>query len=247
MNAEREKAILQILIREKQARVTDLAKRLYASEPSIRRDLNELERQHLLRRIHGGAILDETGISEIKIPFLIRELESSDEKIQIARRAAQLVPDESVIFLDASTSAYQMIPFLSSKKNLTVITNGIHALKRLSESGIKTIGTGGEVIHSCLALVGDNAHSIIDRYNADLAFFSCRGLSDDGYLTDISEKENHVRHHMIAHARWAYLLCTPDKIGHRFFHTLCQADEISGIVYADSLIRTDGHKNKWDL
>lgn len=233
MNAEREKSILQILIQEKEVRVKDLARRLYASEPSIRRDLNALERQKLLRRVHGGAILDENGISEIKIPFLIRELESSDEKIQIAQKAAQLVPDESVIFLDASTSAYQMIPFLTSKKNLTVITNGINALKRLSELSIKTIGTGGEVINSCLALVGDNAHAIIDRYNADLAFFSCRGLSDDGYLTDISEKENHVRHHMIAHARRAYLLCTPDKIGHRFFHTLCHADDICGIIRAD--------------
>ena len=66
-------------------------------------------------------MLNENALNEIKIPFLIRELEKNDEKIKIARIAADLVTDESVIFLDASTSAYFMIPFLTEKRNLIVI------------------------------------------------------------------------------------------------------------------------------
>ena len=233
MNKEREKSILEIAIREKQVTVRDLARRLYASEPSIRRDLCSLEKQRLLRRTHGGAVLDENALSEIKIPFLIRELEKGDEKIRIARKAAALVPDDSILFLDASTSAYAMIPFLAEKKHLLVITNGIKALTKLCESNINCIGTGGNVIHSCLAFVGEDCQQTIRQYNADFCFFSCRGLSDDGRLTDISQPENAVRAKMIAHSKEAYLLCTSDKFHKVYYHNLCTCDEISGVVKAE--------------
>lgn len=233
MNKEREKSILEIAIKEKSVTVRDLARRLYSSEPSIRRDLSSLEKQGLLRRTHGGAVLNENALNEIKIPFLIRELEKNDEKIKIARIAADLVADESVIFLDASTSAYFMIPFLTEKRNIIVITNGIKTLTALSENNISCIGTGGEVINSCLALVGEDAHRTIERYNADFCFFACRGISEDGRLTDISQPENSVRLKMINHSKKSYLLCTSDKMNTLYYHNLCSADDISGVIKAD--------------
>lgn len=230
MNKEREKSILEIAIKEKTITVKNLAQRLYASEPSIRRDLCSLEKQKLLKRTHGGAVLDENALSEIKIPFLIRELEKNDEKIKIARKAADLIPDNSIIFLDASTSAYVMIPFLTAKSNIIVITNGIKALSKLSENNINCIGTGGNVINSCLAFTGDDSYSTIERYNADFCFFSCRGLSEDGKLTDISQPENSVRIKMIERSKKSYMLCTSDKLNKTYYHNLCTVDEISGII-----------------
>lgn len=233
MNKEREKRILEIAIKEKSVTVKDLAQRLYSSEPSIRRDLCSLEKQRLLRRTHGGAVLNENALNEIKIPFLIRELEKSDEKIKIARMAAELITDESVIFLDASTSAYFMIPFLAEKRDIIVITNGIKALTALSENNISCIGTGGEVINSCLAFVGEEAHRTIEHYNADFCFFACRGISEDGRLTDISQPENSVRLKMIKHSKKSYLLCTSDKLNKTYYHNLCSADDISGIIKSE--------------
>ena len=233
MNKEREKRILEIAIKEKSVTVKDLAQRLYSSEPSIRRDLCSLEKQRLLRRTHGGAVLNENALNEIKIPFLIRELEKNDEKIKIARIAAELITDESVIFLDASTSAYFMIPFLAEKRNLIVITNGIKTLTALSENNIKCIGTGGEVINSCLAFVGEEAHRTIEHYNADCCFFACRGISEDGRLTDISQPENLVRLKMLEHSKQSFMLCTSDKMNKVYYHNLCSADDISGVIKAE--------------
>lgn len=233
MNKEREKAIIEIALKEKRVTVKDLAKRLYASEPSIRRDLSGLEKQNLLKRTHGGAILDENAVSDIKIPFLIRELEKTDEKIKIARKAAELITDGSVIFLDASTSAYNMVPFLAEKMKIVVITNGIKALTKLSEYNISCIGTGGKVINSCLAFAGENACKTIERYNADYCFFSCRGISEDGLLSDISEDENLVRLKMLEHSAKSYFLCTNEKFGKTFFNTLCRSDELTGIIRSD--------------
>ena len=185
MHTEREQRILEILLKEKKVSVKDLSKRLFTSEPSIRRDLVSLENQHLLKRIYGGAILEENDTTRHRIPFILREMDQQQEKIRIAQRAASFINDGTVIFLDASSSAYNMIPYLSSKKDLTIITNGVKALMNLSETHIRTVSTGGVLLNSSYALVGDESYKTIDRYNADFFFFSCRGLSDDGELTDI--------------------------------------------------------------
>ena len=232
MNAERERAIMQIIVRQKQVTVRDLAKTLYASEPSIRRDLNSLEKQQFIRRIHGGAILSEKAL-DVKIPFLLRELEKADEKVTIARCAAEMIGDGDVVFLDSSTSAYNLVPFLKSKKNLTVITNGIRTLEKLCEMEIDCIGTGGRVIDRCMAFVGEEAVEAVSRYNADYCFFACRGLTDDGQLTDVSEHEDNVRRKMIEYAKKSYLLCTSDRRGKKLYHNICKVTDITGIITAE--------------
>ena len=149
----------------------------------------------------------------------------------IAKKAIDLICDNDIVFLDASTSCYYLIPFLASKRNLTVITNGVKALIKLAEYGINTISTGGALLNSCLALVGEEAYKTIETYNADIALFSCRGVSNDGYLTDFSPEENNARKKMIQHARKSYLLCTSEKIGKSYFHNLCHKDDITGIIH----------------
>jgi DeoR family fructose operon transcriptional repressor len=231
MSISREKQILEILLKEKKASVSQLAGALFISEPSVRRDLQSLEKQNLIKRIHGGAMLEENAISKNKIPFLLREYEQSGAKAVIAAKAIDLINDNDVIFMDASTSCYYLIPFLASKRNLTVITNGVKALTKLAEYGINTVSTGGALLNSCLALVGDEAYKTIEKYNADIALFSCRGLSENGYLTDISQEENYVRRKMIEHSKKSYLLCATDKFGKSYFHNLCHKNDITGIIH----------------
>lgn len=230
MSIEREKRILEILLKEKSATVKELADALFISEPSVRRDLTSLEKQNLIKRVHGGAVLEETALSKNKIPFLIREYEQSSAKVLIAQKAIEYVNDNDVIFLDASTSCYYLIPFLASKRNITVVTNGVKALTKLAEYDINTISTGGALVNSCLALVGEEAYKTIESYNADIAFFSCRGLSADGYLTDIAPEENNARKRMIKHSKKAYLLCASDKFGKQYYHNLCHKDDIDGVI-----------------
>lgn len=230
MNKEREKKILEEILKTKKVIVSELAKKLYISEPSIRRDLVSLEKQNLIKRIHGGAVIEENGISATKIPFVIRELEQSDAKIIMAQKAANLVKDGDVIFLDASSSAYNIIPHLALKNNITVITCGIKALAKLGEYNIKAICTGGMLIPSCQTLVGDDAYNIIEQNNADIFFFSCRGLSSEGMLTDISEQENYVRRKMMKNSKKSYLLCASEKFDKKYFHNLCSVKDITGII-----------------
>ena len=178
-------------------------------------------------------MITDTIISSSKIPFMVREYEESKAKIEMAKKAIELVNDNDVIFLDASTSAYNLIPFLVTKSNIIVITNSVRALSALAQLNISTVSTGGSLIASCMALVGEEAYKTIDSFKADVFFFSCRGISDDGELTDIHPSENYVRAKMMANSKRSYLLCAKNKFGKSYYHKLCNKDELDGVITND--------------
>lgn len=235
MNKEREKEIIKILLAEERVSVSYLADKLYASRPSIRRDLANLEKMQLIRRTHGGAVLNSSNMTDTKIPFILRELEHGTAKSKMGRAAAELVNDGDVIFIDASTSAYNIIPFLANKKNLTVITSGLRLMQSAGEHGIRVLSTGGELITSCMSLVGPEAYSVIERYTANILFFSCRGLTLDGYATDFSVEENWVRRVMLKHTQKRVLLCDSSKIDKSYVNTICGLQDIDYIISEKTL------------
>ncbi len=230
MNSERQKDILEILTTEKEITVKDLAKALFSSESSIRRDLALLEEEGFIKRTHGGATLTHKQTILEKIPFAIRQFEQRQAKIVIAKKAAEKVCDNNLIFLDGSSSVYAMIPFLANKKNLVVITNGVKTLLELAKYKITAISTGGDMINECLVLVGNTAINTVSSFNADAAFFSCRGISEDNYLTDMSVSENIVRQKMIANSKHSYALCVSQKFNKTYCHNLCHINDIDEVI-----------------
>ncbi len=230
MNKEREKLILEQLVKNNRVYVKELAQTIYASEPSIRRDLQSLEKQGLIKRVHGGAILEKTNNTAARIPFIIREYEQSDAKLIIAKKAAELVKDGDTVMLDGSSTAYHVIPFLSDKSNITVITNGVKALIKADEYGINAYAVGGRLLHGNQTLIGDLSHKIIESFNADICFFSCRGITEDGILTDFTVEENIIRQKMIAQSKINVFLCNSEKVGRKYLHTLCNIDAVDYII-----------------
>ena len=184
MNTEREKKILEILYRRKKITVKELTETLYASEPSIRRDLAHLEQQHLIKRFYGGASIEHNDITNNKIPYLMRELTKHDEKVLIARKAASLVGEDKIIFLDSSSTAACMLPFLEEAKNLTVITNSVKALTDAVNYSFRVISTGGTMNRSGYSLYGEETLQTIRRYYANICFFSCASFDNPGMLSD---------------------------------------------------------------
>lgn len=229
MVKEREKEILKILISEKKVTVKDLAARLYSSEPSVRRSLNELEKEGYLRRTHGGAVFTaDAGNS--KIPFALREYEDYREKEIMAEEAAKYLADDTLVMLDGSSSSLKLVPYIARRRNVKVLTSGIAALTELDKYGVPAISTGGMLIPSLRSLTGQDTLDTINRYNAFVAFFSCRGLSEDGEATDVSVEENVVRRAMMKRAKKSVLLCAHEKVGKTYFHKLCDAGELTAIV-----------------
>ncbi len=226
---ERQRRILEELEKTPEVTVALLAKTLYVSEPTVRRDLTELEKKGLITKKYGGAILNE-GAADREIPFLLRENERSLVKTEIGKKAAGYVRDGMVIMLDGSTSAYHLVPYLAKYKDLIVITSGAKTAVALAEANIRTFCTGGQMrIHS-YSYVGDLAAEFVKNINADVLFFSCHGLSDEGMMTDRAVEEADLRKAMFSVCKKKILLCDSSKFGKTYFYNMGSVDQIDGIV-----------------
>ena len=229
MISERHRKILDTLGAKPDVTVRELSKILCVSEPTVRRDFTELHKKGMITKIYGGAILN-VGFVDKEIPFLLRENEKSNTKTVIGAKASELVRDGMVIMLDGSTSAYHLVPFLSKYKDLIVITSGAKTAVALAEANIRTFCTGGQMLIHSFSYVGEQAEDFVRNINADLLFFSCHGLSDDGRMTDIAIEEANLRKVMFKSCKTKILLCDSSKFGKTCFYNMGSVRDIDGIV-----------------
>lgn len=220
------------LLGEREHSVKELSEKLFISEPTVRRDIVLLKKKDLVSS-HRGMVTLKTKYADQRIPLFIRSEESNDAKKEIALKAVSHIKDGDVIMLDASTTAYHILPYLTAFKNILLITNGAKTAIDSAALGIKTICIGGEMTLESFSYVGTDAENILRNYNADIAFFSCRGISEDGIITDNSILENSVRRIMIKNSKRRYLLCDRSKLGKKHLNTLCQIEDIDGIISDD--------------
>lgn len=224
---ERFDQIIAMLGDSRAVSVREMAKRLFVSEATIRRDLEALEKTGTVKRIYGGAVLVRQ--SNRDVPLYMREGEQAEAKEIIGKKAAAQVKDNDVIIIDASSTAYSIIRHLPAFSNLVVITNGLKAAMALGELHIKTFCTGGVMIDNSYCFVGRHAEKFIEQINADILFFSCRGVSSDGIMSDTSMEESQLRQVMFRHAKRKALLCARAKIGLEYFYTLGSIDELDNV------------------
>jgi DeoR/GlpR family transcriptional regulator of sugar metabolism len=178
VNRPRHVHILDILREESTVLVRDLAGRMDVSESTIRRDLDELEAQGLVRRIHGGAVLEVQ--SQTEPPFELRQISHKKEKDLVGRAAAELVRDGEVVFIDGGTTTQFIVPYLLEKENLTVVTCGLNIADALSSSrDISTIVVGGELHVESQSFAGPLTLEALQIYGirCDRAFIGAGGVS----------------------------------------------------------------------
>jgi len=217
------------LLSERAHTVNELAAKLFISEPTVRRDIIDLKEKELLVCKRGLVSL-KTNSPDKRIPLYIRDLEHNDEKKEIALKAASLIKDGYVIMMDGSTTVYSLLPHLTHFKNLFIITSGAKTALALATMGIRTLCTGGELTLDTLSYVGNDAEHTLSNYNADIAFISCRGISEEGIASDTSIMENSVRKIMIKNSRKSYILCDKSKFGKTYLNTICNTKDIAGVI-----------------
>lgn len=209
---ERLDMILDVLFKEKKISNRYLTKKLNVSESTLRRDLDILEEAGKIRRVHGGAVLN---IKTDERSFTDNEQSMLEEKKSIGRKASKLIPDKSLVFLDAGSTTNMMIDFLEAK-DVRIVTNGIMHVTKLMERGIESIIIGGRLKARTRVTTGVIAMNELCDFNFDLAFIGANGFDEEYFYTaDINEAL--IKRKAIELSNKAYILADSSK-EHEVYH-----------------------------
>lgn len=226
---EREQEILSILQNTGYITVKALSQQLFTSESSIRRALVGLEVKGLARRSYGGVELLRS--PNHVVTFHARAHQNQAAKQAIAKKAAPLVQDGSILFLDGSSTAFYLAAALMDRSDLTVMTNNPEILSLLSQAKFTVYCSGGrlsEVNRMCL--VGSDAQKAFEGIYAQYAFFSSKSLSADGIITDCTREEVAVRESMLKNAEKKIYLCDSSKFGSISSYRQCSLSDVDMLI-----------------
>lgn len=188
---------------------TDLSQELGVAVQTIRRDLRQLCAEGLLERVHGGAVLP-SGVRNIG--YGDRRASHRDIKIRIARRTAQLIPDNASLFLNIGTTTEAVAHALHAHQNLMVVTNNLNVANILAANPTcDVVVAGGSLRRSDGGLVGDLAALAIDRFKVDFAVIGASAIDLSGDLLDFDPEEVRVSQQVIKAARSTILVADSTK------------------------------------
>ena len=213
LKTERKQLILEELQEHHVVSLEKLVSLLETSESTVRRDLDELEAENKLRRIHGGAELPHSLQEEETIQE--KSVKNLQEKKLLAQKAASLIKEQDVIFIDAGTTTAFLIKELSNK-DITVVTNSIHHAVQLVEKQIPTVMVGGSVKMTTDASIGGVALNQINQLHFDRAFIGMNGV-DENYYTTPDMEEGAIKRAIIDNAKQTYVLVDASKVGQTCF------------------------------
>lgn len=207
LTEERKQWIMKELIAKHSVKTSTLARQLKTSISTIRRDLQELEAEQRLKRVHGGALLPNV---QEEMQFSKKLALQQVEKQGIAKYAASLIQEGEVIFLDAGSTTQAMIPYLEQKK-ITVVTNAISHVPNLVQAQVPTYIIGGLVKPTTQAVINTTALQQLATLRFDRAFMGTNAIHPvAGFETPDIEEAN-LKQMAIQHSKQAYVLADYTK------------------------------------
>ncbi len=224
--------ILERLSLDGSVSVADIATDLEVSPATIRRDLRLLEDQRLLGRTHGGAV--PRGVL-YELPLRYKSGRQTEQKLRIAREAANRVLDGWAIGLTGGTTTTEVARILVERERLTVVTNALNIASELAvRPNLKLVVTGGVARAESYELVGPIAEASLEGLNLDMVFLAVDGISPSAGLTTHHEIEAGTNRALLERARHVTVVADSSKIGKVAFARICQLSQV------DELITDDG-------
>jgi DeoR/GlpR family transcriptional regulator of sugar metabolism len=234
---ERRKQRIAQLVRESgSVTVAALETEFGVSPATVRRDLAALERQGKVRRTHGGAVLP--GVAQHEDSFQQRLGEAVEAKKRLARAASALLEEDETVFIDSSTTAYYAVRrMLADASNVTFLTSLLPVMDLFSTadpSAVNLVGFGGMFRALTLSFVGPCTVRMIESYRADRTFFSVKGITPDGQLTEANPLEAEVKRAMIRQSASPVLLVDGRKFERQGLSVIAHVSEMPLVMIADA-------------
>ncbi|MCB0865394.1 MAG: DeoR/GlpR transcriptional regulator [Solirubrobacterales bacterium] len=226
--ADRLSSILDELSSGGSVRVAELSDRFGVSVATIRRDLELLEEQRLVSRVHGGAVA--RGLL-YELPLRYKVARHQGEKRRIALAAAALIEEGSTVGLTGGTTTTEVARALSEVPDLTIVTNALNIASELAiRSNLKLVVPGGVARSASYELVGPIAESALGGLNLDVVFVGVDGIAPEQGLTTHHEVEAYTNRVLIQRAARSVAVADSSKLGRVAFARICDVDEVDGLI-----------------
>jgi len=227
---ERQGKILNLLSRNDLTSVTDLAEKLNVSGVTIRQDLNFLEVEGLVKRVHGGAMLEDADDLSNRLGY------NYDKKLRIARKAAELVKDGETILIESGSANVLLARELVKRKSITLITTNVFIARQFRKNAqTNIILLGGLYQQSSESVVGKITKTCLDQINFDKAFIGIDGYtSKSGFtLRDLFRAE--ISSYIIKKTSEVIVVSDSSKFGRTELTRICSLSEIRHIATDNEL------------
>ncbi len=230
MYSERQNEIIRILSEVQFARIEQLAKMLFVSGETVRRDLIDLERDGVIKRTRGGAAINTLRAHEADFSQKMENFQI--EKLAIAREAMSGIQDNDAVAINNGTTNIALSRLLAKeRKNLTIITNSFNVARNANENPThNVIVTGGHMRKHNGSLVGDACMEALARYRVDKVFANIDGLSLEDGVMERNAEEAAVIRRMLSIGRQKIILAEARKFHVTAMCVVCPAEQIDLIV-----------------
>ncbi|WP_397453299.1 DeoR/GlpR family DNA-binding transcription regulator [Pseudomonas sp. NA-150] len=238
---ERIALICQHLYSHGESTIQTIAEITDASLATIRRDLQALEADGVIRRTHGGACIAKS--AGVEVAFDLRENQNLYAKRAIADSAFDLIVSNSTIFLDAGTTVLQLARRLRlDPRPVSVFTNCLNVAQVLMNTpGVKIVVLGGQLRAENASMVGPIAEGMLDNLWIDQLFLGAGAIAPDACIYSLDENEARLNQKMIARAANTLLLADSSKFDQRLTY------KVAALTHALTLITDDQLPEAWRL
>jgi DeoR/GlpR family transcriptional regulator of sugar metabolism len=222
---ERQSKILKLLGRDDLTTVNELSAKLKVSSVTIRQDLNFLEGEGLLKRIHGGAVLEDADDLPNRLGL------NHDTKLRIACKVAALVNDGETILIESGSANALLARELVKKKNVTIITTNVYIARQFrTNEQANIILLGGTYQHKSESLVGKITKVCLDQINFDKAFIGIDGYTTNAGFTlrDLFRAE--ISSYIIKKSTDVFIITDSSKFGKTELTNICYPADIKHIA-----------------
>ncbi|MGH3392970.1 MAG: DeoR/GlpR family DNA-binding transcription regulator [Actinomadura sp.] len=234
-------ALLELLTRDGRLEVEAAAAALQVSAATIRRDLDELARQQLVTRTHGGAVINAIAYD---LPLRYKAARNAPEKQRIAQAAAGLVKPGAVVGLNGGTTTTEVARALATRADLsaqapetalTVVTNALNIAGELVvRRHVKLVVTGGVARPASYELIGPLATELLAEITLDHVFLGVDAVDAEHGATAHHEGEASINRTLTRCAQRVVVVADVSKLGRRAFARICPAAEIDVLVTGDA-------------
>lgn len=224
---ERRELILKELMTSGTVYVSELAKNYDVTYETIRKDLTYLENKGLLIKSHGGATLKQNAIEH---PFQTREKENAEAKKLIARKALELIPENSSIIIGTGSTTLELANLLALQSGHKIFTDSLPVASLLIKSPNQVFLFGGELRDKSSSVYGGWTVSQINQIQVDLCFLGTDGFSNFDGPTSPSSSDVYVDQAIINHAEKRYILGDYTKFDRKSLYKICDWSDITALI-----------------